>query len=790
MSKWLVRFALLSIFLVGSIAPGAAAPAVTAVNPETVSVRVGGRPVTITLQGTGLDDIDSISVVKDGRRVDGVTVELRAATKDRRRAVITADESVKPGPGYQLRAAIGKRTVVLPVTVEVVPAAAASSPVAAIPAVQAIEENAEGYVVRGRALGETSRGVSVFQCSTKDIGRESPSELPAQCKLPAARVRWKSASEIQVLDAPGGNVFVQVVTPGGRSKILVGSLYADPYVERTARTPNGYAIIGSGFGTRADQVAVYEAETKNIPPGQDWSSVPERFRIEPSRYQVTARRIDVTASTPGTYVVQVKVRNAKTKLSVIGITALATKPEIAEIIQQPAALSIKGKNFVGAVRVFICRGTSSAPTLPDDCLVPAGSLGVYPTNITVVDQPAGPIRVQVESNGVRTNVMAASFQWATLQILRVEKTVAGYAIVGHFGPDTSGVRVYQRALATVPSRESVTELEERYRVPQEKLDVSDLRIEVRDRPIGTTMVQVKTPSGKSKLELANLYQPLGPPRITKVLRLHPNDGVGYQIQGSGFGYEHGAVTVLQNGTAMPESSLGGVSDTYIDVYGAPVGTFTVEVRTRSLSSGPLATNLGFTNVGPRITKIETKYSPYGQLSGYELTADGIDQNRRETLVVWENGAKLTGPANVVSCAPNRTNCIWVWNRGVRGAVRHQVEYLGNRSAAFAFTHPDKGWLPPRIYDVIDSVNQYEIQGFAFGDSADAIKVYENGVEVVRGRINQVWGARGSGRGGEAARIFVNKSLFRDANRAPHGNVTIKVSLEGQETSEYAAWLRQ
>ncbi|MBI3638031.1 MAG: hypothetical protein HY216_17685, partial [Candidatus Rokubacteria bacterium] len=118
MAKWLPRLAVLTTLLLPSAGAWAAGPAVTSVQPDTVTLRIGGRPVTITLMGSDLDDIDSVTVVKDGRRVEGVTVELRAATKDRRRAVVTADESVKPG-SYQLRALVGKRTVVLPVTVEV-----------------------------------------------------------------------------------------------------------------------------------------------------------------------------------------------------------------------------------------------------------------------------------------------------------------------------------------------------------------------------------------------------------------------------------------------------------------------------------------------------------------------------------------------------------------------------------------------------------------------------------------------------------------------------------------------
>jgi len=94
-------------------------PAVHSVTPNALSLTAGGEPVTATLTGSGLNRITSVKVIKDGKEVSHVTVQLGPSAPATREVTFTA-KSRAPAGDYQVRLLAGNKVVDLNATVATV----------------------------------------------------------------------------------------------------------------------------------------------------------------------------------------------------------------------------------------------------------------------------------------------------------------------------------------------------------------------------------------------------------------------------------------------------------------------------------------------------------------------------------------------------------------------------------------------------------------------------------------------------------------------------------------------
>src|SRR3990170_20051 len=90
-------------------APASGQPTVTSVSEASVRLEAGGRPVTLTLLGTDLDQLQSAAVVLGGQPAAGLTAQLGAPAKTSRPVTLTAQAAAKPGRDYRLQLTGGKQ---------------------------------------------------------------------------------------------------------------------------------------------------------------------------------------------------------------------------------------------------------------------------------------------------------------------------------------------------------------------------------------------------------------------------------------------------------------------------------------------------------------------------------------------------------------------------------------------------------------------------------------------------------------------------------------------------------
>ena len=120
--------------------PARAEPQVASVSEPRVRLEAGGRPVTLTLQGTDLDQLQSAAVVLGAQPAPGLTAQLGPPAKTSRTVTLRALASAKPGKDYKLQLAGAKAPLTPTVALEVAaPPAPAPKLVAPAPAVPKVE---------------------------------------------------------------------------------------------------------------------------------------------------------------------------------------------------------------------------------------------------------------------------------------------------------------------------------------------------------------------------------------------------------------------------------------------------------------------------------------------------------------------------------------------------------------------------------------------------------------------------------------------------------------------------
>lgn len=256
--------AVVGMLLAVSAGVALAAPAVTAVSEKAVRLEAGGKPVTLTLQGTDLDQVQSAAVLLAGQPVKEVTVKLGAATPGAKSRAVTlaAQAAAKPGKDYKLQLTAGKLSIPVAATLEVVAPATAAAPA---PAAKPVPQPSPVPTTQPAAK-EPAPKVAVVKPSTPTTpapGSAAPSTIGPQAGLapkvsaPAPPPETKPMTPAKPLAPP--------VAIGPKTPILVPraplKISPPPQVFGVQRTPDGYALTGRGFGTDKARLQVFEGLT-------------------------------------------------------------------------------------------------------------------------------------------------------------------------------------------------------------------------------------------------------------------------------------------------------------------------------------------------------------------------------------------------------------------------------------------------------------------------------------------------------------------------------------------------
>lgn len=277
-----------------------------------------------------------------------------------------------------------------------------------------------------------------------------------------------------------------------------------------------------------------------------------------------------------------------------------------------------------------------------------------------------------------------------LRVSAIEPMQYGYMIDGAgFGSDRHQVVVIQNGRAL--RRAAV-------------IAVSDDRIIVSSSATGEVDVAVRIGDQTS----TPVVYEVG--RAPVIAAIAPNAD-GYTIFGNDLDTDRGRLVVIQNGSMLPPTALGTVSDSRIDVRTHVAGTAMIAVQVGAMRSTAVSYAPGDV---PEITAI----TPMSR--GYAITGRNFGYDRRR-ITIAENGRVLP-PGALVAVTDGKIDV----RSPTKGAITVMIRVGATLSAPATYRPPTR---MPIIAAVAPAPEGYAVIGSGFGTDRRRIAVIENNTSL-------------------------------------------------------------